>query len=319
MILAELLGPDGSPVSRVRLDGPVAIGTDRACTLALAHPSVAPRHVEVEERPDGSLRLRHLPPEGETRVESLVVSGEAEVMAPAVVHVGEVAVRLSIVPAEGEETAAAAAPTPKSRPFGALAAWGLFLGTMILVVGEEYLTTYKEEAWREALFMGVGITLLILLWAGSWALGNRLFGHRRTFLTHLGWFSLWILVVTPVGFLTGGLYQAVHTGVFRVLSVGVNAALTAWLLYLHIRVASRWRPLANALVACAVVVGFGSLAFIPLDTSAQRPVKDALSKVAPLPAALYVTRPAESLSDRADKLFTELDGLEAKRSVAPAP
>jgi hypothetical protein len=99
----------------------------------------------------------------------------------------------------------------------------------------------------------------------------------------------------------------------------VDALLFAWLLYLHIRVASRWRARTNTLVAGAIVLAVGSLALLPSDTDADEPVKAELSTLTPLPATLYVTRPVTGLSASADKILRELNGMQAKQSVKQAP
>ncbi|MCG6988742.1 MAG: FHA domain-containing protein [Gemmatimonadetes bacterium] len=316
MIIAEILGPDGATLSRVKLDGTCVVGSDRSCGLVLVDPTVAPRHLELLEGPgEGTVTLRRLADDGETRVGSLIVGAEAEVTLPATVSVGAVAVRLSSAAATGP----ADMPPPSpilSRP---ATAWALCLVTVVLCAAEDFLTTDKAHPWHVGLGMAVGSLFLLLAWAGGWAIGNRLFGYRNRFHSHLSAISIWVLVAGCIELVATSAAEVVHTDVTRVLGSGLGLLLFAALLYLHIRVASRWRPRTNATIAVAILVAIGSLALIPSDSDADEPVKGALTSLTALPAAVYVTRPADGVAASTDKILHELNGMKAKRSVKRAP
>jgi hypothetical protein len=318
MIVAEILGPDGATLSRVKLDGTCVVGSDRSGGLVLVDPTVAPRHLELLEGPgEGTVTLRRLADDGETRVGSLIVGAEAEVTLPATVSVGAVAVRLSSAAATGP----ADMPPPSpilSRP---ATAWGLCLVTVILAATKALLTTDKAHPWHVASATGVAVVLLLPLWAGGWAIGNRLFGYKNRFHAHLSAISIWVLVASCIDLVTTGATEIVHTDTTRVLGSGLDLLLLAWLLYLHIRVASRWRFRTNAIIAGAVVLVLGSLTFLAADadTDADVPVNAALGALTALPAAVYVTRPADGVAASTDKILHELNGMKAKRSVKRAP
>jgi hypothetical protein len=319
MIRAEILGPGDEVLSRVRLGGTWMVGTDRTCGLVLADPSVQPRHVEVREGPDGTVRLRSATDVGATRVGSLVLGGEAEATLPATVQVGEVAIRLSAEPADATSDAsgevAGDVPRQRSRP---AVAWGLTLAVGLLFAGQEFLTTYGAHIWRETLGMLLGVFFVVPLWAGAWAIGNRLFGYRKRFHPHLATASLWGLVAFPAGLLTSSARELVRVDATSLLEGGVNVVLCGWLLYMHVRVAGRRRPRTDAAIAGGVVLAVLGLAMLPVDTEPDKPVSAELSELAPLPAGLFLAGPAERLTVRAERIFEDLDGMEADRSVRQA-
>lgn len=315
MIVAEILDAEGQALSRVKLQGACVVGTDRACGLVLADPTVEPRHVELSEGPAGTVVLRRLADGGETRVGSLMLGSEAEVTLPATVSVGAVSLRLT----DGVPGAAVAPRAAGWASSGAATAWALCVGAALLITAQDFLGIYKTHPWHQALSMALGVLVLVPIWAGLWTIGNRLFSYRGRFHGHLVAVSGWALVAVPVGWVLTGSVEVLHTDAMGVVEVGVNLFLFAWLLYRHIRVASRWRPRTNAVIAGAVVVAIASLGFLAIDTDAEKPVKGALSGLSPLPAALYMTRPSDGLTTQADKIFKSLDGMEAKRSVKQGP
>lgn len=315
MIVAEILDASGTALARVKRDGTCVVGTDRTCDLVLADSTVQPRHVELSEGTGGTVTLRRLAEQGDIRVGKLVVGDTAEVTLPATLNVGDVALRLSTaVPSN----APADASSPSSSRFRVAMAWGLCLAAVVLVAGEVFLTTYKAHPWQEALGVAVAALLSIQVWVGAWAVGNRLFGHRKRYIRHLTALSMWMLIAVSVEIVEGSIEEILHTEVIHFAVAVVELLLFAWLLYLHIRVASRWRRRTNAILAAAIVLAIGGLTLLPTDTDADGPVTAALTSLGALPAAFYVTRPAADVSASANKIFEKLKGMESEESAKAA-
>jgi hypothetical protein len=193
-------------------------------------------------------------------------------------------------------------------------AWALFLLATGVISFEDWWTSYTTEPLQSAATVGIGLLILGLVWAGLWALGNRVFGHPFRFGTHLGTFSLWLLVFTPVWWLANVLHQVVHSGLTEGVVWVLGAASSVILLAAHVRIGGGWRDRWNVAVAVGVVATGGGLGLLAADSDAEGPIADALTDIAPLPAWLYRTGPVSELEGAAAGIVEDLAEEEARRS-----
>jgi hypothetical protein len=347
LVLVEILDAQGAVRHRVRLDRwPATVGRGYRAEVLLDDPYVSPEHVRLIDGDGEGLVAEDL----ESLNGIYTVEGERVrrvVLAPgATMRVGHTMLRFSygeqaVTPTLLDSPASAAAPwraagaTPHAAAVPPMAAdrvlpvergrrgGGGWLGdppvqiaacgaAFAVSAANVYLDNYRRTAGPTAVAAGLGVFLLLGLWAGGWAFAGRVIRHRAQFLGHLAIASvvtLGLVVVSEVASWLSFLYPGGWLG-GAVESVG-GIGLCVGLLSGHLALASRMPPprrwrIAGTVTATAIAFGL----FVSYADGRKFTTKmDYPSALRPL-AAGWV--PATSMADfigSTRKLETQVDSL----------
>lgn len=75
-------------------------------------------------------------------------------------------------------------------------AWGLVAAAMVLSVILEHQQSYKNLSVSKFISVGIGLFLVLLVWAGIWSFIGWLVKRKAFFNAHLSWVALFFLVTT---------------------------------------------------------------------------------------------------------------------------
>lgn len=317
-IIVEILDSRGGVRSRARLDHfPAGIGRSYTNDVIIDDAYACPEHLQLVREEDGTLVV----------VDTGSVNGTSEVgkrqnLARVVVRpglqlrIGRTQIRFR------DPTQPVAATIPDkglnaergllSRPITAI---GVSVVTVVMFTVLGWLETYESTSIEQQAFEGgLGVFLLIVLWAGAWSLASRLFMHRFNFLAHLtlaglaviGWEAMsglngWTSVVLP--------NSSVNDMLFGVVSLGIALGM----LIAHLGLASRMSPGKRLTASVAVLGVVGALA--ALGTYAEREEFTATleypSLIRPVSPALVRSVPLDDFLERATDLREQVDTLAA--------
>ena len=199
----ELYDEQGRLVGRRPADAlPCTIGADASNALVSRAPGVAARHAEIS-----------LSAEGRIVVRDLATGVEAELAPAAELVLGGGRLRLASdveAPRDAAVPPASAAPKPWHDRRSVKIAAPLALFTLGLVVG--WWVSTDEDPLSEGLVIGAAVLTFEAIWAGGWALVNRLRFGRARFSQHfaagavgtavglvLGEVAAWVDYVEPDG------------------------------------------------------------------------------------------------------------------------
>lgn len=267
LIVVEVLDRAGRVVERVRLsDFPASIG--RACdgAVVIDDPYVSPQHLRIERDADGAFWV------ADTRSEngSYLSADNARITRAALTE--GMALRIGHTRLRLRRADAALAPTliddrngdtcGHSINRGRVLAALLLVSAIALFVQLSW-NTYTQPKPAQLLFY-VFVTLLVLLiWAGGWALASRVFAHRPAFFAHgaiavlalLAW-MVYDIALDYYRFAFGAAVSA------EILNYAGAAALLTGLFAAHLRFTSAHQPRPRRLLGGAiasVLIGLGLL------------------------------------------------------------
>jgi hypothetical protein len=352
LVLVEILDAQGAVRHRVRLDRwPATVGRSYRAEVLLDDPYVSPEHVRLIDGDGEGVVAEDLEslngiytPHGD-RVRRVVLGPGATM------RVGRTMLRFlyseqavtptlldSAAPAgvpgrpSGETPHAGGLATPArggggGGSVGGGGGGGGWLGdprvqiaacgaAFVVSAANVYLDNYRRTAGPTAVTAGLGVFLILGLWAGGWAFAGRVIRHRAEFLSHLAIASavtVGLVAVSEVAswlsFLYPGGWSASAVETLGGIGLGVG------LLSGHLALASRMPPARRWRVAgtvTAVAIAFGL--FVSYADGKKFTTKMTYpSALQPL-AAGWV--PATSMADfigSTRKLETQVDSLALER------
>ena len=250
----ETLARNGDVLHRHRVDAlPIRIGRGYDNDYILDDAYAAPRHAVVESDGQGGLVLRDLGSRN-----GVVHAGKRAKLLPlggnTVVRLGHTTLRVRPadfpVPAElldrtmhGWEGA-----LPGLAGTGLIALVALF--TMWLADTQPF----RLFRYLQALAYGLGAGLV---WAGLWALGNRLFGRHARLGRHLFIFGCGVAVLMAFRLVSSAVGYAYSIEVFTRYGSHVAIVLVAGMVYFHLMTVKR-QPRRRFVVICAALALLGS-------------------------------------------------------------
>ncbi|MGQ0715271.1 MAG: FHA domain-containing protein [Gemmatimonadaceae bacterium] len=316
-VIVEILDPRGGVRSRARLERfPAGIGRSFTNDVILDDPYACPEHLQLVREEDGTLVV----------VDTGSMNGTTEVghrqnLARVIVRpglqlrVGRTQIRFrdptqpvaATVPDKGVN-----ADTPRlGRPIIAIA---VSIVTLALYTLLGWLSTYERTTIEQQAFTGLGVLLLIVLWAGIWSLASRVVIHRFNFLAHLTLASLAVIATSALTGLDGWTTVVLpNSGLNEVLFFGVMVPLSVGLIAGHLGLASRMSRAARVKASALVLTGLGALAALAtyaereeFTTSLEYP-----SAIRPVPPSLVHTVSLDDFLAQATDLRAEVDTLAA--------
>lgn len=144
-------------------------------------------------------------------------------------------------------------------------AWGLVAAAMVLAVVIEHLQSYKNLSVSKFISVGIGLFLVLLVWAGIWSFIGWLVKRNAFFNAHLSWVALFFLVTTlvyPVAEHLG--YAASSQTVEMFIGSGIFWVLITSLIAGHLIIATfipRFYQILWAGLFSMVIVVFGIVSY----------------------------------------------------------
>lgn len=316
-VIVEILDARGGVRSRARLDHfPAGIGRSFTNDVIIDDPYACPQHLQLVREEDGTLVVVDT-----GSVNGTSEAGQRQNLARVVVRpglqlrIGRTQIRFR------DPTQPVAATIPDKgvnaergllgRPISAIV---VSVVTVVMFTVLAWLETYERTTIEAQTFGGLGVLMLIVVWAGAWSLASRIVLGRFNFLAHLtlaglaviAWealsgFNGWTSVVLP--------NSTINDMFFGVVSLGITlVVLTA-----HLGFASRMSS-RKRLTASVVVLGvIGALA--ALGTYAEREefttTLEYPSLIRPVSPSLVRAVSLDDFLERATDLREQVDTLAA--------
>jgi hypothetical protein len=313
VIFVEVLGRAGDVVARhVLARVPATIGRAYDNDVILDDAYVSPRHARLERAESGALVLVDLDSRnGLFALDPTTRVARSAARPDARFRVGHTQLRIRprsyAVPAEREDLAR----TPWHHNPAALA--GLYAAALACVLLYAFASTTERLEPLKLAMPALWATLGVCGWASVWAFAGKALGARGNLIAHasiaLAAFALLFVVATLGGYAAFAFSSsAIGDGTIVPL-----AAVAAWALYRHLRLASRQPRLTLAVTAFTVVAGLVGVLSLG-DYAGQ---KDQLGRMAFLkeiksPAVRLVRGASpEAFFAAAQDLKPEVDALRA--------
>lgn len=206
---------------------------------------------------------------------------------------------------------------------GAPVALGLLVASVAIGLLGIYLVTYAPKV---PLVLGValiGLLFFLFLWAGLWAIGNRVFTGRFNFWPHLAIASLTTLGGI-VGSTLGSYASFAMPGWFtdRVIGLSLTAAPAFLGLLAHIDVSSGRSARVKASIAGAVAAVIAGITFLgTFAMPSSQAVTSSLGVLHPLPTGLVWKQSTDEFAEELEDLEERVrpEGLEFGPAGMPVP
>lgn len=206
---------------------------------------------------------------------------------------------------------------------GAPVALGLLVASVATGLLGIYLVTYGPKIPLVLGTVLIGLLFFLFLWAGLWAIGNRVFTGRFNFWPHLAIASLTTLGGI-VGSTLGSYASFAMPGWFTDWVIGLSlTAAPAYLgLLAHIDVSSGRSARVKASIAgaiAALIAGITLLGTFALPSS--RAVTSSLGVLHPLPTGLVWKQSTDEFAEELEDLEERVrpEGVELGPAGMPAP
>jgi hypothetical protein len=322
----ELLDEHGELAGRRPADAlPCTVGSDVANALVTRAPGVEARHAELSAGEGGTVIVRDLGtaagiragPDGpQVATAELLPGGE--------LLIGAARLRLTAVPVV---PAWPESPAPRRRWLAAVAAWSdqprvkaaapfvLFAGGALTA----WMLTADDDPVTTGVMVGLGVLSAEALWAGGWALVNRVRYGRARFGQHFAVGVVGSAAAMVLG-QAGAWAEYLMPGSTLTTAVAFVSLTLIWLLALRLHLTvmlPEGTARARRLAAAFAVLFGGCLSWVPtLDTGDFDAQAEFATELKPLPATLLpALTPAayrERLEDLERELLADKDSLTAR-------
>lgn len=188
----EILDRRGRVAHRHRIASlPLTIGRAYSNEVILDDPYVSPRHVRLSHS-DDALIAEDLGSENGLVTRTRMRVPQIALATGVTFRVGNTELRYCtedqpILPTLLESTDRFDFLAPIRTPARRLTAFATTFGIFTLLA---YLTSYERVTWSDPVGAALGGMVVLAAWAGGWAFGNRLVGHRFRFWDHFAWVAV---------------------------------------------------------------------------------------------------------------------------------
>lgn len=288
---------------------PLRVGRAYNSDIVLDDPYVAADHLEVNHADDGFFHLKIVDSNNAMTVDTLRgKQSSATVSANQIVRIGQTQLRIRPV----NYAVSAEKPLPSN-------AWsrswlGLFVGVVVLVLvflPTLWLNYDRADGYNILLTPVIGAIILLLLWAGFWALIGRVLSGSANFLAHAVNASLGVALLIFLDVLLYGYVDfAFNTNLMtQVVSEIMGSLIIGTLLYRHIALVSRIGRRKLVLIVAALMVGLMGFGYISKEWTADDHLTDMSfsSTIGPPFLSLMHGKSAEEFIAGAQKLKAKVD------------
>ncbi len=311
----EILARNGDVIARQRCDTlPVTIGRGYDNDFILDDAHTAPHHAVLEQADDGALVLRDLGSQN-----GIVLHGrrqpEVAMNGATVVRLGHTRLRVrdAVFPVEPE----VADTTMHAWEGGVPAVAGMALIALFVGVEQALTDTDSFQPIRYLLTIASGIGAG-LVWAGIWALVNRLFGGNARLGRHLFILGAGLVAIGAWKTLSTVLAYAWSAEAFTRYGNHMVIAIVVAMVYFHMRTIRPHHTPRRLMAGCAVLLALASGLVLMSNLQTQGRASDELYMSVLLPPSLRQS-PDHSVDDflgGAAALKTRADA-DRRRDVGP--
>lgn len=293
--VVEVRNPSGDLVQRSIVRGAeFSIGRSATNQVMLDDEYLDGRHALVSLDDDGErITVRDLATTNGTRVDgTLIRDGSTVVDRATPITLGESVVTLHRADAEVAPARPMARTTEDTGRFFAYEGWPswlLFAASVAVATGGVWLVSYDTGEPAFLVALAVFFAVMVLFWAGLWALGTKVATRSSRFREHLAFASVVILVGAPLGAALEWLAFMASSAAFDTV-VGL---LTGWLVWAvavagHLDIASSRSRFFKGAWATGVATGLVGLGLLVAQVG-QGPttaINQSLRQILPVPPAL---------------------------------
>lgn len=317
-VIVEVLGVRGRARLRVPLPTlPASIGRALDCDVIVDDPQISGHHARVEQDDAGGLWLVDLDSTNGT----FRVADSARVTRLALEHeerlrLGNTVVRVRLTTDPIERTQVSPL---LSAPLVSLVQRKRVVFTLLATVAaftacSAYLSTYGREQLAAVLGATLLLLLLLIAWSVGWAVASRMVVGRFRFFGHLASVAIALLGVEfwDLG-CNLGCYAVAAEHLAASLSMVGDLLIATWLLYMHLRLASSFRPRRLLRVALGLVLTLALVAGV-IERLNRPDFSNALSFSQKLwPPAFHLSAPSS-----VDTFMGELEGVRERADALAA-
>ncbi len=267
MIVVEVLDRAGRVTERVRLGGfPARIGRAYDCDVIIDDPYVSPHHLAIERDTEGRLCVVDTQSDNgsylaadDRRVTRMTLAADTAL------RIGNTQLRLRRADFAVDKTLI---DQPNGVASGRSINRGRVLAALLLVSAVALFmqmswNTYTQPKPAQLLFFVFVTLIMVLIWAGIWALASRVFAHRPAFFAHgvIATLALltWMVYDILLGYYRFALAAELSADILNY--AGAFALLTA-MFAAHLRFSSAHRSRPRLLMGsgiAAVLIGLSLL------------------------------------------------------------
>lgn len=185
-------------------------------------------------------------------------------------------------------------------------AWLIVFAALLLCELVEHQESYKNMTVQKFTSIGIGMILIVLVWAGLWAFIGRLIRHKSSFNAQLSWTALFFLVMTlfypladHLGYITNSAVVEMVTG--SVIFGIFLALLVAGHLTMATFVSRRNQVIASSVIS-VVILTFGIVTYYA-SKSEFDPQPDYYSTLLPPYAKLAPSMSPEEFVGKSQRIF----------------
>jgi hypothetical protein len=326
-MILEVFDPRAPGVrTRLRLDTlPLSVGRGYHNDLILDDPYVDAAHARLALDETGALVIEDLGSTNGTEIgDASLRAGRASLRPGTTVRLGRTTLRIR--DAAEPVPAALLAAASGEQGFGRwLPHTGAQLGVVALAAAvvalNSWLGTFERAAADSVFTLLLGAAMLVMLWAGIWAVAGRVVVQRFAFAGHLAVASLAIVAIlgwTTLAEWAEFFFPDNLVSAFGEFAVGL--AVTAALVAGHLRFASnrtrrqRWNA---GFVVCGIFLAIGGLAML-VDEDAFTDIPTFSGTLKPVPAQWVPTTSVDDFVASIGELRDEVDGMVGEPDDGPA-
>ncbi len=191
-------------------------------------------------------------------------------------------------------------------------AWLIVASALLLSSAIEHQESYKNMPLSKFISMGIGLLLIILVWAGVWAFVGRLIKHRSNFNAQLSWAALFFLAMTffyPLAAHCG--YWASSFVVEMAVGSVISWVFLSFLIAGHLTIAtfiSRRNQIIAATIISTVIIFFGIVTYYAGKTEFD-PQPDFYSTLVPPYANIVHGGSMDDFLRKSEKVFLPVSSL----------
>jgi hypothetical protein len=317
-LIVEVLDGRGAVRHRVEVAAvPAAIGRAYDGAVVLDDPYVDPVHARIVAS-DGWVAIEDAGSVNGIRASRGAAGARFALQSGDTVRVGRTLLRFidpsrPLAPALADPQRAATAASWSTRP---VVAWSVLGATTLLIVITQLYSADNRPATSNILNLLLGWFLILAVWAGIWAVINRIIANRFRFLAHMAIGSLAAAIAIPFAQLEtfaqflypASVISAILSPIAEFTTVGVPIALHLALVSTLSRT-KRWAvafAFGAALVALTITTGV-------IDRRKFSTTPAVSAKLEPLPASWIPTQPPDPFFTSVRRLRTQVDAMAAER------
>jgi hypothetical protein len=266
IVFAEILDRKSNIKERVRIDSfPATIGRSYKNTVIIEDRMIDGEHLRLSLDGENGIFVEDLGSVNGTCLahsQERIRQHEIPEGGEAVFRIGQTILRL-----RGDDFSVDPAAAMRRTGLGEvgrclenkLIAFMVFFACFLFNIWMEAQKISKSSIWSTLLIEGIGVLIVLIIWAGFWSFLGRVLVHSFRFLTHLGIVSLALMISVFIEISADYIeFFFTATTCPEIIRTSGQAILLAGLLYAHLSIISEmslWKRLIPSMLISAGLFG----------------------------------------------------------------